>query len=155
MNYGGIFWDLGIRTEYVAGTELSCHLTIVNTTDISRNYSIIARVIDKDGNVIIEGDILVNDETWFTLAARQSIEIPGFVVIEASDCILELGLYEESLGQVVDNCYTYLYSSELELVTLPSLQITSTTCSLIIIVVLIMFAGIIGTMSKVMVGGKA
>lgn len=112
MKYGEIIWDLSARTEYMLSTELPCRLVLANPSTTPRRYRITLVALDSSGNALTLGNVTVDDKEWIVLNAGQAIQVPGYLVLGVTDCMLELVLYEEDRDEVVDSCYTHLYSPQ-------------------------------------------
>lgn len=114
MDYGQVSWNLGIRTEYRPGMELSCKMVVTNPTDIDRVYRIELRTRDSDFCMRASYPVYVDGELWFLLAAGETEEIPGSVTLDMTDCLLEAALLTIEKGNLAfaSNVVTYLYQYE-------------------------------------------
>jgi len=114
MDYGQVSWNLGIRTEYRPGMELSCKMVVTNPTNIDRAYRIELRTRDSDFCMRASYPVYVDGELWFLLAAGETEEIPGSVTLDMTDCLLEAALLTIEKGNLAfaSNAVTYLYQYE-------------------------------------------
>ncbi len=99
--YGDVFWNLMPSTIYVAGTELPCTVYVANPTDEDREY-MLSIAVWRNGSVITEYSVRVDNIVWFPVDADSVISLPGALVVGYSDVALVMSLYEREQGDVVD-----------------------------------------------------
>ena len=107
--YGDIFWSLPPSMSYVPGSEIHCRIYVANPTDEERQY-MLAAALSRDGQVIDEFTVKVDDLAWFSLDAASVISLPGALRLDYSDCAMTVSLYEKETGQVTDSVSTTLTS---------------------------------------------
>ena len=108
--YGDVFWSLMPSTVYVATTELPCTVYVANPTDEDREY-MLSLAVWRDGSVITEYTVRVDDLVWFPVDADSVISLPGALVVGYSDAALVMSLFERERGEVVDVVSVALTSS--------------------------------------------
>lgn len=105
--YGDLFWNLQPSLVYVAGTEIPVRVYVANLTDEEREYMIMAE-ISREGVVLAEFPLRVDEAAWFIVEAQNVVGLPGMITSDYSDAVLTLKLYERETGSVIDSIFTAL-----------------------------------------------
>ncbi len=108
--HGDIFWSLPPSLTYAAGSEIHCRIYVANTTDTDREYMLMA-TISRNGQVITEFPITVDEAAWFTVQADNVVSLPGALVLGYSDAVLTVNLYERETDEIADSVSTALTSA--------------------------------------------
>jgi len=116
--YGDVFWTLEPVTIYAAGTQIYARIYVGNVTDVDREYLLMA-VVSRTGAMITEFPIIVDNVTWFEVKSNRAIPLPGVFVLDYTDVILTLNLYEKEQNDIVDSVFTALTSAGTEELTFP------------------------------------
>lgn len=109
-DYGDVFWDLDPAVFYMAGGEIPCQIYVANVTDTDREYMLLATV-SRDGTVISEFVVTVDGKAWFPVEAESVVSIPASMVVNYTDVVLTLNLYERDTNSVTDSVSAALYST--------------------------------------------
>jgi hypothetical protein len=107
--YGDIFWSLSPALAYVAGSEIHCRIYVANVTNVDRSYMMMA-TLSRDGEVIEEFPIKVDDAVWFSVEANNVVSLPGSLVLGYTDAALTVNLYEKETNEITDSVSTALTS---------------------------------------------
>jgi hypothetical protein len=134
---GDVFWDLQSIVPYAAKGEIHCRIYVMNTTDIDQNYMLLAK-LTKSGQVLSEFPIMVDDAVWFPVDANGFISLLTSLVLDYTDCVLTVHLYEESTNDETDSVSTTLSSSYLpQLPGVPQVPVVEDWLSMIITVMIV------------------
>jgi len=119
---GDLFWNLDPSMVYLAGTEIHARVYVANTTDVERQYMLMAS-ISRENQVLSEFPITVDGAAWFSVGAGDVVSLPGALMVDYSDVVLTLSLYERESNEITDSIYTTLTSQGTEYFPqLPSLS---------------------------------
>ena len=108
--YGDVFWSLPPSMVYVAGSEIHCRIYVANPTGINREYLLMA-ALARNGQVIGEFPIRVDEAAWFSVQANSVVSLPGALVLDYSDTVLTVNLYERETNEITDSVSTALTSA--------------------------------------------
>ena len=109
--YGDLFWNLAPSMAYAAGMEFHARIYVANTTDVDRNYMLMAAVL-RDDQVLSEFPVTVDGAAWFSVGAGDVVSLPGAMTVDYSDVVLTLNLYERQTSGVTDSISMVLVSQE-------------------------------------------
>jgi hypothetical protein len=127
--YGDIFWSLPPSVTYVAGSEIHCRIYVANPTDADREYMLLA-TLSRNGQVISEFPITVDEAAWFSVQANNVVSLPGALVLEYTDAALTVNLYERQTNEIADSVSAALTSAGTErLPVLPGIPAVPTDMS--------------------------
>jgi hypothetical protein len=145
--YGDIFWDLSPSMTYVAGSEIHCRIYVANPTDVDREYMIMAS-LTRNGEVVSEFPIKVDEAAWFSVEANNVVNLPGALVLDYTDAALTVSLYERETNEITDSVSTALTSAgTANLPVLPGIPITSSdTGDIMSVLMMFIMVMMIGTM---------
>jgi hypothetical protein len=104
---GDIFWDLPPVVTYVAGLDLGCSIHVANTTDLAKEYALMAR-LTRGETVINEEALPVFGYTWFKVEPGDSVKLNGALRFNESDADLAVLLVEKETQAVTDSVLTRL-----------------------------------------------
>ena len=134
--YGDVFWNLPPSMVYMAGSEIHCRIYVANATDIDREYLLMA-ALARNGQVINEFPIRVDEAAWFSVQANSVVSLPGALVLDYSDAVLTVNLYERETNEVTDSVSTALTSAgTANLPVLPGIPAPSDMSSLMNLLVM-------------------
>lgn len=105
---GDIFWDMPPFITYIAGASIGATIYVANPSAIDREYSMLARLIDASGSLLLEEAITVYGYTWFTVKAGQFLKLHAELAYDFTDAVLYVVLVERSTDSEVDSVFTYL-----------------------------------------------
>jgi len=108
--YGDVFWSLPPSLVYIAGSEIHCRIYVANPTDADRQYMLMA-TLSRNGQVIDEFPIKVDEAAWFSVPANNVVSLPGALVLNYTDAALTVNLYERETNEVTDSVSTALTSA--------------------------------------------
>lgn len=148
-DYGDIFWNLSPSMTYVAGSEICCRFYVANPTDVDRQYMMMAS-LSRNGEVIDEFTIRVDEAAWFTVEANNVVSLPGALVLDYSDAALTVNLYERETGEITDSVSTALTSAgTANLPVLPGIPAAPTDMSnlmnMLMMLMVVMMMGVMMT----------
>jgi hypothetical protein len=145
--YGDIFWDLSPSMTYVAGSEIHCRIYVANPTNVDREYMIMASLA-RNGEVISEFPIRVDEAAWFSVEANNVVNLPGALVLDYTDAALTVSLYEKETNEITDSVSTALTSAgTANLPVLPGIpSTTADTGDIMSMLMMFMVVMMIGTM---------
>jgi hypothetical protein len=145
--YGDIFWDLSPSMTYVAGSEIHCRIYVANPTDSDREYMMMAS-LTRNGEVISEFPIRVDEAAWFSVEANNVVNLPGALVLDYTDVALTVSLYEKETNEITDSVSTALTSAgTANLPVLPGIPSTAAdTGDIMSMLMMFMVVMMIGTM---------
>ena len=109
--YGDLFWNLAPSMAYATGAEFHARIYVANTTDVDREYMLMAAV-SKDDQVLSEFPVTVDGAAWFSVGAGDVVSLPGAMTVDYSDVVLTLNLYERQTSDITDSVSTVLLSQE-------------------------------------------
>ena len=109
-DYGDIFWNLFPSISYAAGGEIHCRMYIANPTDVDREYMMMAK-LTRGSEVLSEFPVKVDEAAWFSVEANNVVTLPGALVLNYTDCVLTVSLYERETNEVTDSVSTALTSA--------------------------------------------
>jgi hypothetical protein len=145
--YGDIFWSLSPSMTYVAGSEIHCRIYVANPTDVDREYMIMAS-LTRNGEVLSEFPIKVDEVAWFSVEANNVVSLPGALVLDYTDVALTVSLYERETNEITDSVSAALTSAgTVNLPVLPGIPTTSSeTSDIMSVLMMFMMVMMIGTM---------
>lgn len=108
---GDLFWQLPGIIVYKENTEIPLNLSVVNLSNATREYTLLARTYDSTGRQLSEGTILVGGLAWFLVESEDREDISGTMTFEETDVTLRVFLIEKETNEVVDQVMTYLRGS--------------------------------------------
>lgn len=108
---GDLFSNLPGLLTYKENTEVPVNLSVVNLSDATRTYMLIARTYDSTGRQISEGVVLVGGLAWFQVESEDREDVSGVISVEETNVTLKVFLIEEETNEVVDSIMTYLRGS--------------------------------------------
>lgn len=108
---GDLFSNLPGLLTYKENTEVPITLSVINLSDATREYTILARTYDSTGRQISEGTILVGSRAWFLVESEDREDISGVIILEETDVTLKVFLIEKETNEIVDQVMTYLKGS--------------------------------------------
>jgi hypothetical protein len=144
---GDIFWNLSPSMTYVAGSEIHCRIYVANPTDVDREYMMMAS-LSRNGEVISEFPIRVDEAAWFSVEANNVVNLPGALVLDYTDVALTVSLYEKETNEITDSVSTALTSAgTANLPVLPGIPSTAAdTGDIMSMLMMFMVVMMIGTM---------
>ncbi len=105
---GDIFWGMAPYVTYIAGAEIGVTIYVANPSDEDKEYSLLARLHDANGQLILEEAIPIYGYAWFPVSAGDFVKIQAELQYEVSNVILTVVLVERSTGTEVNSVSTYL-----------------------------------------------
>ena len=155
--YGDLFWSLAPSMVYAGGAEFHARIYVANTTEIDRQYMLMASV-SRDSQVLAEFPVTVDGASWFTVEAGSVESLPGALTLDYTDAVLTLNLYEKETNEITDSVATVLTSQGTEhfpqLPGLPQLPAGATdmmsplTSLIALVMVMMMLSGMIRGAAK-------
>lgn len=149
--YGDVFWTLEPVTIYAPGTQIYTRVYVGNTTDVDREYLLMATV-SRANVMLTEFPVIVDNVIWFEVESNRAISLPGVFVIDYTDAILTLNLYEKEQNDIVDSVFTALTSAGTEELIFPPIpeapEPTDIIRSMLPLIAILMVMMMLGMMAK-------
>lgn len=111
--YGDLFWSLAPSMVYAGGAEFHARIYVANTTELDREYMLMASV-SRDSQMLSEFPVTVDGAAWFSVEAGSVVSLPGAMMVDYTDAVLTLNLYEKETNEITDSVATVLTSQGTE-----------------------------------------
>ncbi len=105
---GDIFWNLAPYVTYIAGAEIGVTIFVANPSDADKEYTLLARLHDPYGQLVLEESIPIFGYAWFPVTAGDFEKIQAELSYEVSNVILSVTLVERVTGTEVNTVSSYL-----------------------------------------------
>jgi hypothetical protein len=142
---GDIFWDLGPYVVYIPGSTMGATVYVANPSTSDREYSLIIRLYDADGQLISEEAHVVYGYAWFEVKAGQYVKIHSEFGFNYSDKIMNVVLVDRTTGDEIDNVTTYLVMPQASAI-IPGGSTITNWDSIMSIIMMIMTLGVVSSM---------
>lgn len=104
---GDIFWDLPARVAYAGQADLSCTISVANSSGVEREYSLVTR-LSQGTTVLREEALLVDGQEWFSLGPGEFVRLHGSFRLAETNVTLMVKLMDRQTGEIVDRVATEL-----------------------------------------------
>ncbi len=144
---GDIFWDLAPYLVYIPGSTMGATIYVANPSGSDREYSLMIRLYDADGQLVSEEAHVVYGYTWFEVKAGQYVKIQSELGFDYSDKILNVVLIDRSTDNEIDNVTTYLVMPQAQAIIPGGGTVSGTDWdSIMSIIMMIMTLGVVSSM---------
>ena len=103
--YGSITWDLPYSAKHVANTKIVADVTVTNLDINPRWFSLVVMITQNQEGVnyvIYEQPLMINNEEWFYLVGKETINIPVIMIPATVPVLLTLCLKEQKTQEYTD-----------------------------------------------------